>query len=424
MASNPAWKQFILDVLSIWGLGTAGGQAAASGRLRALQNDSFKGEQTVPLSPQEAAAAVVKNETTGLDMAYEAALSGVSGSRFQALVALQGNPPGPETLLDAEARGVIGPDDVKRGLLQGFLKDEWIPMYTQLLEAPLPAGQIVEALVQGQTTEPYARATWKMNRLRDADFDVAYATAGNPPGDQTVLLMLNRGIIDEATATQALKESRLKDKYISAYLQLARRRIPTRTLNTLISRGAITEAYALHELLQLGYNEADAEALIKSATTASSKAAKELTEAQIVALYEANKLSQAEAVAHLGTIGYAPDVATEILQLGDTRALLKIRDQVVTSLRTRFVGHRIDENTARADLLAVGLPEDQIAALLVEWKIEQTANPRELTEAQIRAAVNANVLTVADYTARLVAMGYTESDAAVLTQTHFPTTGG
>ena len=424
MASNSVFRQFLLDVLELLGLGTQAGGAAASAQLRGLQNDSFLGAQTVPLSPAEAAVATVKNEAGGLDMAHEAALNGVDRTRFAVMVATAGNPPGPAELLTMLNRGIIDGPRVVQGIREGLIKDEWATALLALQYAPLPAAEAVQALVQGHIPETEARSIWAQQGLLPEHFDVAFETAGNPPGPTETLTMLDRGIFDRATATQALMESRLKDKYIPAFLQLARRRIPFRTLNTLVRNKAISVEYALQQLEQLGYTEADADALIKSAQTANPSAHHDLTVAQVVALYEAHKLTATEATAHLTTVGYTPEVAGEILQLGDVRALLRLRDQVVSALRTRFVGHRIDEATVRADLAKAGVPGDQQDQLLTLWTIEQTANPRELTETQLRHMAGANLITVGDYTARLVGMGYTSADADLLTRLNFPPVTG
>lgn len=420
MSFSSAVKTFLLDLIEIFGLGTGAGASAAAGRLRSLQNDGFSQVPATPLSPAEAATAIVKGAATDIDLFHEALLSGVERDRFGVQVEITGNPPGPQTLDEMLNRGVIDDARWERGLKQGYLKDEWIDAQRAIRTALLPAAEIIQAVVQAQLSEEEGRALWAQVGQFPDHFDIALATAGNPPGDQTVLTMLNRGIIDEAAATQALRESRLKDKYIPAYLQLARRRIPFRTLNTLVRNKAISVEYALTQLEQLGYSEADAQALIKSATTASTTGHHALTEGQIVALYEAHKLAPADATAQLVALGYEPETAATILELGDARALLKLRDQVVTSLRTRFVGHRIDEPTARADLASAGVPGDQQDQLLTLWKIEQVANPRELTEVQLRHLVEAELIPQAEYTSRLIGMGYTEGDADLLTRLNFP----
>ena len=122
-------------------------------------------------------------------------------------------------------------------------------------------------------------------------------------------------------------------------------------------------------------------------------------------------ITQAQAVADLVAIGYDPGVAAEVLQLADARALRTIQSQGVTSVRSRFVAHRLDENQARADLVGIGIDPGQIDLLLKVWAIEQTANVKELTEAQLRKMVTTGVIQPADYVASLVNQGYSTTDA-------------
>jgi Holliday junction resolvasome RuvABC DNA-binding subunit len=393
----------------------SGIRALGASMVQALTQQSYDLYPNIPLTPSEAAIATVKNSDPGADLPGEARLSGMSPERFALLVALTGNPPGPETLLEMWRRlPSFGEPDVRRGLLQGYLKDEWIDTYEQLRYSILSPADYVQADVQNAQPAQDWKAKAAAAGLSEDEYATLFWIAGNPPGPTETLTMLQRGIFSEAQAEQALRESRLKDKYISSFMQLVRRRIPFRTYNTLLTHGAITQADAIAGLQALGYTSDDANTLIKSAVSAKTALHKQLTESNISTLYEAHVITQAQAIADLVTLGYDSDVAQQVLQLADARAQRTLQQQAVNKVRTIFVAHRMTESQARADLTSLGVDPAQIDLLIKLWVLEHDANVKTLTEAQLRKMVGANVITAQDYITELVGQGYTTTDATNL----------
>lgn len=421
MASNSVVRQFVIDVLSLLGIGWGAGGAAAAPVIEHIRQDAMMGDQIVAISAAQAAEGVVKNAQPALDWAGEAAKSGISRERFAALVALTGNPPGPETLLAMRSRHLISDEDVVRGLRQGYLKDEWATAYQELRVLPLSAQEAIEAAVQGHLNDARAREMWAFNSRDPNDYDVAFDTAGNPPGPLELLQMWNRGFIPESgelSVDQGLRESRLKDKWIPALKQLHRRQVPFRSVVQLLNAGAVTDAEATQMLRELGYDEATAAIIIKGHKSPSHTAHKQLSGAEIRQAYLARAMSRQKAVEALGLAGYEPGVANELLDLTDTLAVAKTRQAAIGVVRSHYVAHRIDRLTASGKLDTLLVPHDQRDELLTLWDLERETNVPRLTEAELRAGVKAGVIDGAEYVRRLVADGWTEADADFLRQAH------
>ena len=132
--------------------------------------------------------------------------------------------------------------------------------------------------------------------LLDPEWHTAlYETAGEPPGTMQMLELLNRGIVDEPTVEQAIRESRVKNKYIPAILEMRRRLMPERTVVSGISKGVLTHAEGIDHLLALGFNQEDATALAGEASATKLSKHKEIAEAQVLTAYEDGKIPAAEA---------------------------------------------------------------------------------------------------------------------------------
>lgn len=418
MAENSKPLQFVIEFVGFLGFALGAARAAATGALQSLQADSLRILQTTPLTAAQIATAYVKHVETGIDLDNQRALNGIIPSHMDLLTEITGNPPGPEALVDQWRRKLITDEQLVRGIHQGYMKDEWVQFYRNLQYVPISTAEAVQAAVQSHMPYDDALIVANNNGISGPDFDILYETAGNPPGPETTLTMWNRGIFTEGEAVQALRESRLKDKYIEPFMRLARRRIPARTISTLVGHGALTTARAAAMLKELGYSDDDSTALLDSATKVKAAPHHQLAAGTIKELYVDRLIPRDVAIADLALAGYDEPTATALLQLADAQQVHKMQSAAITKVRTIYVAHHMDETQARADLAMLGVAHDQIEPTIQLWTLEREANIRTLTEAQLRAAAKKGVITVDEYVARLVHEGYRQDDAVILAQTY------
>jgi hypothetical protein len=173
-------------------------------------------------------------------------------------------------------------------------------------------------------------------------------------------------------------------------------------------------------LLKRGYAPDIAHALLDSAHTEKAATVHELTQGQIVALYENRGLSKDQATQMLVAINYPEPVAIQLLALADARAAQKLTDAAISRIHSGFLSRRIDEATAATDMDALKVPPDQRDSLIALWEIEASIPTHHLTEAQLRAAAKAELIGWSDYNAALIGMGYAQADADLLTALYQP----
>lgn len=508
---------WLLDLVGFVGLALGGGQAAASGVLQEMQQDSLEHAAngasffTVPArgtvnSPAALAEMVVKGVLPFDDAQREAKFSGMQTGRFDDLVKSTGNPPGFQSLVDMWRRQIITAHDVEVGIKQGYIKPEWIPYLVQLHDELLPVSELVTAAVQnhmdylaaenvafqhgvrpqdftvmyenagnppgpqemldlwnrGDVDEQTVDQALKESRLKNkyidsvkklhrriftvgeavtaavqghldigaaaaaaarqgverSDFDVLYETAGNPPGPMEVLDLWRRGDIDEATVDQALRESRLKNKYIDVLKKRARRLVPMRTITTLLHGGAVTDAHAVEMLQQLGFNQPDAQAIVNASHFEKVAPDKTLTLTQIRDLYTSHMISKEQAVADLALLHYPAAVAGQVLDLADREISRRDRTATITKIRNAYLSRRIDRANASGDLDTIGVEAGQRDALLNLWDIELDNNVALLTVAEICRAGKLGLIPPDEVLARLSAHGYSDADTILVAQVH------
>lgn len=371
-------------------------------------------------TPQALADLVTFGVLPEADAAQRANKSGMSTEDFHLLVLGNGQPPSTTDLLEGYRRGFIDKTRLERGITQGPVRNEWFDLIEKLRYSPMSVADAVEAAVQGHITIEQSKEYAQQNGLEPEHWQALYDTAGNPPGVQAMVSMWHRGIMTRDELVAGIKESRLKNKYIDKVIDAGEALPPTETITSMYHKGSITAARAADLLLKRGYAPDIAHALLDSAHVDKATTVHELTQAQIVALYEDRGVSRDTAVTLLGKINYPVDVATTLLTLADARAAKKLTDAAISRVHSGFLAGRIDEPTAATDMDALRVPPDQRDALLALWEIEASIPTHRLSEAQLRAAAKRGLIGWADYTAELVGMGYAQQDADLLTALYQP----
>lgn len=392
-----------------------------------IQQQIYKVLSNTPLSPADAADAVLKGWLDQPTAAAEAVLSGVSASRFQTLVDITGEPPGIEQMMEAARRGIIpwssgpGSVSVQTAVLQSRLRPEWFPVLQALQWLPVPVADAVNAVVRGQIDLPTGQGIAQVNGVKPDDFQILVNTAGRPPAPGELITLYRRGLIplggtgpDALTVQQGIYEGDLKDKWWSLVSQLSVYLPPPRTVTALTRSGALSSADATTLYQQQGLSPQLAAVYAASASATKVAKTKELAESQVVKMYEDRILTNAEASSFLGALGYDANEIALMLELADMNAALAAVQKAVTRVGTQFISRKIGTTTARNDLGALGLDTAHIDQLMQTWATERGETVKLLTQAEITDAWFYNILSQSDAENALQELGYTPFEAWVL----------
>lgn len=368
----------------------------------------------IPLSPADAALAVLRG-----NMPYAQALTvaqqwGLLQSDFDIMIANTGEPPGPEQLLEAERRGFIDKARLEKGILQSRIRNEWLDVMEKLTYTPMSTADAVNAVIQNHLTQPQGEAIANQNGLEPGNFATLVETAGAPLSRTEMEQLYNRGLVTEAQVNQALNESRLKPKYNKLAFELHTRLLEPAELADMVLWGVITHAEAAAEVVKLGYDATNADRLISAAVNRKVETDKNVVVRAIELLYEDNAISESDASIQIGKLGYSPTEVSFKLQAAELKRHTKLVNAGINTIRAKFVARHIDKPEALKSIDAMGIPHQQRDALVQLWQIERDANVAQLTEAQIIKALKKGTFTTDDALTRLLAKGYSEVDAAVL----------
>lgn len=367
-----------------------------------------------PLSPADAALAVLRTEMSQDAGAAKAALSGVTGDDFGTLVANTGEPPGAETLMEALRRRLIDEERFRRGIAQSRIRNEWDDVLLALRFEPMSTADAVEAVVQNHLTADQAAQIAEDNGLEPGQVSTLIENAGEPLSRTELEQLYNRGEIDLATVKQGLRESRLKDKYVDDAVLLRRRLPEPRQVVSMVAHGVLTHDQAAQLLIDYGFTPADAALLIAEGTATKLGAHKDLTVGEIKQLYSDGVFSAAQAGSYLQLLGYDASESGFLIASWDMLAQAATTRQAVNVIRSRFVARKLDWPQAAALLTALGIPDTAQAKYQATWTIEQDARVAGLSEAQIVKAHKDGLISGQDAHDRLAVLGYPDDDVNIL----------
>lgn len=373
-------------------------------------------------APADLASMVVRGIKTEADAAHVAGRSGIPAGDFADMVELSGEPPGLEQLLFLRRRGKIDRARLERGIRQSRVRTEWTDAVEALATVPMSTDAAVGAVVQGHLSDAAGKQIAVENGLEPAQWQTLVDTAGEPISRTEALELLNRGEMSEAQVVQAIRESRVKNKYIVDILKLRRRLPQADAVGTAFRHGVITEAAAIALVEHIGYSAADAKMVVDAHKAAAKAPVKErhraLSEAFIRTAYLERMMTRAEATRLLVKLTYTPADAAELLDLADAEHAHTEAMAEAAVHRQHFLAHRITAEAARAKLAAAGLDHTVITHLLTVWERELLAAPKVLTAAQLATAAAHGFIPGQEALARLEQQGYAQRDAVIFLLLH------
>ena len=371
----------------------------------------------VPIAPAQLADMTLRGIIGQDEGRAKARESGVPPADFDLMAAAVGEPPGPEQLSEMLRRGIIDRAEFDRGIRESRIRNEWTtPVYRASFQ-PMSTADAVSGVVQGHLTDQQGQTIAHLNGLEPEYWRPLVETAGEPIARGEALELYNRGEMTQAEVEQAIRESRVKNKYIGDILKLRRRLPPERSIVSMLAHGAISHQRAAQLLAEQGFSAEDAASLIKAGTAQRTTATKHLAVGTIAELYAERAMDETQAVEHLRALGYSDADARLELKVAALRREHAWRQTAAGRIGTDYVNRLIDRPTATAHLDRIGLVSTQRDEYLTLWDLERSARVKRLTEAQVIAGVKHGALTVQDGRARLVGMGYDQVDADVLLKT-------
>lgn len=366
------------------------------------------------LSPELMAAAWARNLVTDQQVHETAAFAGVKPGDADVMMGLAGEPPPLEALIQGWRRGILTEADVDRGIVQGPIRNEWIPAIKALQTQPLPATEAAAAVTQGHLSFSQGAAHAALSGFTEQDFEIIVDNAGLPPGLEWAAEAFNRRIITDEQYDAMFLESRIKNKYIPFMRAMRQQLISAETVRLMYRNGVYPADAALQTLAAHGYTDVDARAMLALEDVRRTEGTRELTRAQIIQFFDADIIDESIASGMLADIGFGDDEITWMLALTEVNKTQRFVTALVTRIRTSFLAGNLTADEAAELMDEAGVGSTARDGAIQLWTLEREAIAANLTVSQIQQAMKRGLLSDGDAVDRFMRRGYTQSDAQIL----------
>lgn len=420
------------EQLFVWGVLNNVINALLQPALTELTYAANKTTQDVELAPAELATAVVRAYLDFGTGASSAANYGLDPDKFRTLVELAGESLGPDALAVALRRGLISESDrgadstsFEQGIAESHLANKWADVVKSLaIEWPSPADAL-QALLEGQIDAGTAQDLYKKFGGDPDYFTMLFNTRGEAPTPTQALELANRGIIpwsgsgpDVVSYEQAFLEGPWRNKWLKSFEALGAYLPPPRTVTAMLKEGAIDKPTATSLLLKQGLTTDLVAAYVSGATKPKTATQKEVALADVLALYSDKIITETDATGMLASLGYDAQEAALVLKLQDVHRSAGAINTALSRVHSLYVGHKISHTTAAATITSLGVPADQVAAIIATWDLEAAVNIKTLSAAEIGSAFVYSIMTQDEAMQELQHLGFQPFDAWVLLSVH------
>lgn len=378
------------------------------------QDGLLMGLTKVPLSPADAAAGQARNLLEPDEVRLRARQAGLTDSDADVLMGLAGEPPSAEQLIYAWRRGVITERDVDRGIVQGPVRNEWIPVVKALADQPLPPQEAASAVTQGHLSYGEGESKARLSGILPEDFKTIVANAGRPPGIEFAAEAFNRQLIGEAQWERMFLESAIKNEYIPLMRAMRTNLIPAETARMMYRLGVYPRDALVKNLTGHGFTETDAQAQAALEDVRKTEGTKDLSAAQVLDLYRDELITEAQADGMLRAAGYDEQEAQWRIAMAEVDKMRRFVNAAVTKVRSAYVNSRMDANEAIVLLDQIGIHPTQRDRLIDLWDLERDVVSSQLTTAQVQAAQRKGFISEAEAYDKHLARGYSPVDADIL----------
>lgn len=405
---------FFVQVLAFIGMALAMIPQFGAVYVRGAVYELNQKTQNVPMSPADAADAVMRGLLDEGEGAEYAAMAGITGGIFDTMTALIGEPPGVMDMVALWRRGAINSGQLEQGIKYSRIHDTYIPMVEQMAYSTMSPADAIELAIKG-VVSPSEAATWfQQGGGLIEQFNMLYEAAGDAIGNEQVLGLLNQGLASESDVEATFGRSRMNPIFYPLAMQLRHKFLEPFQIAELLKANPSLGPQAAEWMTGLGYNAEQITAFIATNAKGAVATTHTETQAMIVQLFTDQVITEDVAMAQLANLGYDPGSATMILELAIAKQALSQRDTAVSAVRSALLARKIDGPTASTDLDLLGIPPAARDQWLAAWAVEATTKVAELTAAQLGSMAKKGIITADVLIARYVAMGYSTDDANLL----------
>jgi len=349
-----------------------------AGFLDQIRQESLKRFKPTLLSPTDSVLGYWRGKLSREQMYDEMSQMGYNQERTDTIEEVNRFVPGPSDLIRFSVRDVFRPDVVEK---YGYDTD-FDKMEKEIEPWTKKVGMDTDTLKQ------YWRAHWDLPSLTSA-FE-----------------MFHRGLITEEDIKELLRINDMSPYYIDNLVKIAYKPYTRVDIRRMYSAGVLNREQVKTAYKDLGYDDEKAENLTKFTVKSSMPAEKDLSKTELITLFNAGQITQAQAVEGFGKIGYDPEESENLIKLEEARKEQKYKDREKKIISNQYYYGQISRQEAEKALNTLNVTEREKITLLSEVEARIREKHRSPTKADLEQWLKKDLITETEFVVEMENLGY------------------
>jgi len=218
--------------------------------------------------------------------------------------------------------------------------------------------------------------------------------------------MYHRGIINKADIELLLKSQDVMPFWRDKIIKLAETPFTRVDLGRMYKAGVLNFQELVKGYQDIGYNTEKATKMAEFITSEYFQSSKDLSKTEILACYEDELISKAEATEALKNLGYTEEETNLVIASYEQRKIRSYTNKFISALKREFEAYRLSENEARVLLTGLNLSEECIDITLQTWQLGLLPKYSYPTKAEFLKWFKAGNITSVEAREGLSNLGY------------------
>jgi Holliday junction resolvasome RuvABC DNA-binding subunit len=232
--------------------------------------------------------------------------------------------------------------------------------------------------------------------------------------------MFHRDILSEDELKVLLRVLDVMPYWRDRLIKIAYRVISRIDIRRMYNTGVVGRDKVLRVYKDMGYRPEDAEFLTEYVVRAAAGISKDLPRETIVTAYRERLLTHDDAVDQLLELGFDEEQAEMFLSQADLQVENQNARLAEDIFEADFKSGAATEAQTRASLTYIGVPEARINLLIGLWSRQAAKRTAGLSPSQLQRLYHEGLMNEATLRERLTVLGYNEADIAYLVQLSSP----
>jgi len=214
--------------------------------------------------------------------------------------------------------------------------------------------------------------SWAAKKGLTAEWSKRYwAAHWSLPSAQQGFEMLHRGVIDKTDLNRLLRALDVMPFWRDKLTQIAFNPLTRVDVRRMYREGVLNEEQVYEAYLDHGYSELNAEKMTEFTVKQNISSQAKFSSTDVLKAYTNRMIDRGEASGLLLDLGIRSEDLGNILNYQDYKRTWEFTDEKIKGIRNLYRNGVYNENDARAKLLGLNLPSDQVDLLFEQWWFEK-----------------------------------------------------